>query len=406
MAGVGDVGSALCEANVPFGLAKIHHVQEQLGIDPDATFVGAPDATITRNEARWSQGFGYGGVYAWSGDFTVLDIKPNACGMIVGSLPELPDLEDLRARLHALDDQVITVDGTTIENDLAESNHFVDVFKVVPPHHSRSSESSSRSDGSGPQGMVDFIANSARYLYIMHSSGHEHRGPNTRGPGLYWDQSAELRAAARRFETPWGDLRILDGERLETWYRHYLDVQHFNHRRREALADFLFGEHSVLINATHQGLVRGYNRANIGCYTFDDSAADDAVFPLTLSPNLPAFLVRGRHNIGEIAIEKLGWSERIERHALGRRIAGTNVLPHGGGYAYPQLRGVARVIELGPDDRRFELMPAAPDASREVIETPRHLDYSYRGLDVKNRLEELELGEVVARLDLEYVLTA
>ena len=98
MAGVGDVGMELCEANVPFGLAKIHHVQHELDVAPDATFVGSPDATVTRNDMRWSQGFGYGGVYSWSGDFTVLDIKPNACGMIVGTLPRLPALDELRQR--------------------------------------------------------------------------------------------------------------------------------------------------------------------------------------------------------------------------------------------------------------------------------------------------------------------
>jgi hypothetical protein len=191
-------------------------------------------------------------------------------------------------------------------------------------------------------------------------------------------------------------------------------VQDFNHRRRQALGEFLFGDHEVLINATHQGMVRGFNRANIGCYTFDDPKGDDAgddagqapLFPLTLSPSLPAFLVRGRRNFEPQAIDALGWSERVERHGLSERIAGTNLLPHGGGYRYPQLRGVARVIEQGPDDRRFELLPASPDQPVEVIETPRNLRYAYRGMEVKERMEELDLGRAVVKLDLEYVLTA
>src|SRR5262245_27300882 len=95
-AGVGDSGMALCEAVAPYGVAKIHHVQEELGLPPDATFVGAPDATITRNPQRWGQGFGYGGAYAWSGELAVLDIKSNACGMLVGALAERPDFEAVR----------------------------------------------------------------------------------------------------------------------------------------------------------------------------------------------------------------------------------------------------------------------------------------------------------------------
>lgn len=410
MAGVGDASMALCEANVPFGLAKIHWAQEELGVEPDATFVGSPDATVTRNDNRWSQGFGYGGVYSWSGDFTVLDIKPNACGMIVGTLPDLPAIEDLRQRLVTLDGGgAVHLDGVAIESDLTEANHFVDVFEVRRRDEAASGD---RNEARENQKVADGLLDGARYVYIMHSSGHEHRGPTRRGPGLYWDQSEELRALARKMDTPWGSLHILEKERAAEWYRFYTEVQDFNHRRREAIADFLFAEHRSVINATHQGLVRGFDRANVGCYTFEDASGDGsggddhAIFPLTLSPTLPAFLVRGKPNMSEATIDQLGWRQRIERHGLAERVAGTNLLPHGGGYAYPHLRGVARVIEHGPDDRRFELLPADAAATAEVIETPRSLTYAYRGLEVKERLEELGLGEVVVELDLQYVLTA
>ncbi len=386
MGGVDDSGMRICEANVPFGLAKIHHVQQQLGIEPDATFVGSPDATITRNDNRWKQGFGYGGMYRWSGEFTVLDIKPNACGMLVGQLPELPEIDQLRERLHRFDTEQLTLDGIEIDNDLTESNHFVDVFEVA----------SDDSQESAP--------NNARYAFIMHSSGHEHRGPSARGVGLYWDESDELMKLARVCDTPWGKLHILEGERATEWYEFYKRAQNFNHRRRELLAEFLFGDTTPLINATHQGLVRGYNQANIGCYTFDDPA--ESLFPLTLSPVLPAFLVRGKANVGADTISRAGWAERIEKYDLADKLADTNLLPHGGGYTYPQLRGVARTIETGPDDRSFELLPADPNAPAERIVTPRALEYSYRGLEVKERMEQLDLGHAVVKLDLKYVLTA
>jgi hypothetical protein len=81
-------------------------------------------------------------------------------------------------------------------------------------------------------------------------------------------------------------------------------------------------------------------------------------------------------------------------------------LPHGGGYNYPHLRGVARVIEEGPDARRFELAPADPAAPAVVIETPRELRYTYRGMEVKERMEALDLGRAVLALDLRYIVTA
>src|SRR5688500_18846571 len=161
--GTGDAGESLCLANMQYGIAKIQHVQERLGLPADATFVGAPDATVTRNEPRWRQGFGYGGRIQWTGDFAVLDEKPNACGMLVGALPELPPEEDARAAARRVQTTGLELDGTALDYDLHESNHFVDLLEV-------------RGEAAGLP---------SRFLFIMHSSGHEHRGPRPRGPGRH-----------------------------------------------------------------------------------------------------------------------------------------------------------------------------------------------------------------------------
>jgi len=116
--------------------------------------------------------------------------------------------------------------------------------------------------------------------------------------------------------------------------------------------------------------------------------------------------VRPSPNLDDAAIDALGWRERIDRHGLAGRIAGTNLLPHGGGYTYPALRGVTRVIQRGPDDRRFELAPADPTHEALVVETPRDIPSAYRGMEVKERMEQLNLGRAVVELELAYVLTA
>ncbi len=385
MGGVGDSGMALCAANVPYGIAKIHDVQRQLGLPEDATFVASPDATITRNDNRWQQGFGYGGMYEWTGDFHVLDLKANACGMMVGALPDYPELADVRERLHAFEAEGLSLDGVHLDNDLHESNHFVNVFEVSPD-----------TPEPPPAG--------ARFYFIMHSSGHEHRGPTPRGVGLYWDKSEALVKMARTFETPWGVLRVLTGDALAEWYDFYARIQAFNHRRREHLAAHLFGDYTPLINATHQGLVRGPARANIGCYTFEPGAEGmERIFPLTLSAQLPAFLVRANPSFTDAVVDRMGWGDRVVRHGLRERLRDTNLLPHGGGYTYAQLAGVARVVEEGPDQRLFELTPTAGHDA-QTIRTPRGLPYAYRGLEVKDRMEQLELGRAVVALDLKYVL--
>ena len=304
-AGVGDSGMELCEALVPFGVAKIHAVQETLGHAPDAVFVGAPDATVTRNVNRWKQGFGYGGSYAWSGDFAVLDIKSNACGMLVGALDGVPPVEEVRARAERLKQGGLKLDGIELDYDLEESNHFVDAFEVTSTKGAPIPDA-----GGAAPSIAEEAPLGAKAFFIMHSSGHEHRGPSGLGPGLYYDESEELRKSARTIATPWGECRVLAGADAAAWFQAYARVQDFNHRRREAVAKALFGDFRPVVNETHQGLVRGVNRANVGVYTYD---APGALFPLTLSATLPAYLVRGHENVTAATMTRLGWDERARR---------------------------------------------------------------------------------------------
>ncbi|MBI2895970.1 MAG: hypothetical protein HYY06_20600 [Deltaproteobacteria bacterium] len=382
-AGAGDSGEALCLANMSFGLAKIHDVQRQLGLPPDATFVGAPDATVTRNGPRWRQGFGYGGRIQWTGDLAVLDEKPNACGMLVGALPELVPEAEAREAARRVAREGLVLDGTPLDYDLHESNHFVDVLTVR-------------------ESVRGTLPSST--LFVMHSSGHEHRGPGPRGPGLYYDESDELRRAARVPQTPWGTLTVLEGDAAWRWFEFVERVQAFNLARREAFARAIFGPFTVIANATHQGLLAP-NDANIGCYVFEEDETDGtALYPLTLSPTLPAYLVKPRPNLSESVVESLGWAERARSLGVLHRVTGANLLPHGGGYTYPQFRGVGRVVQIGPDRRAFELEPTS-GGEPILVEDVRALPFGYRGLELVDRTVALGLAEPVHTLDVRYVLS-
>jgi len=377
-AGVGDAGEALCAANMAFGLAKIHFVQRTLGLPPDATFVGAPDATVTRNRPRWNAGFGYGGRIRWSGDFAVLDEKPNACGMLVGALPFAPTESEMRERARAIAARGLTFEGISLDIDLWESNHFVDVCEVVD-------------DRAG----IDATA-----LFVMHSSGHENREASARGPGLYHDKSPVLAAMARQFDTPWGPLAILEGDALAAWLAFVREAQAFAHRRREAVARALFGDFRTISNETHQGLVAA-NDVNIGCYVFED--ATNALYPMTLSKDLPIFLVRPRPNLSEAVLESIGWAERADRLGVLDRVRGANLLPHGGGYSYSQFEGVVGVRENGPDERIFTLEPSGGGGPIEVSDV-RALAHGYRGREVLERAVALDLCEPVVEARVRFVV--
>lgn len=379
LAGIGDVGEKLCAANMPYGIAKIHHAQKELGFAPDATFVGAPDATVTRNVPRWNQGFGYGGRLKWSGDFAVLDIKSNGCGMLAGKLPSIPEQSDLLERTRSLLAGDLELEGIPVEYDLHEGNHFLDLCETTGGEE----------------------ADEASW-FVMHSSGHEHRVTSPFGCGIYYDACDELMARARVLDTPWGTLHILVDEDAEWFYGSYMKVQEWNHRRRSAIATHLFGEFDEVINATHQGLT-AMNEAHLGCYVFtDEELAAGIRFPLTISADLPLYMVAPKANFTPELADKVGFLERAERHGVRDRVVGANLLPHGGGYKYPHFEGVAKVHEDGPDQRRFEMLKT--DGTTEIIVDPKSQAFGYRGMEIVGKLDELELGRTVVEMKCKYVL--
>jgi hypothetical protein len=382
LAGIGDVGEQLCAANMPYGIAKIHHAQKELGLPSDATFVGAPDATVTRNVVRWGQGFGYGGRIQWTGDFAVLDIKSNGCGVLVGALPEVPDREEVAARARKLVEDGIELEGIHVEYDLHEGNHFLDVVETK------------RGIGEDPE---------APAYFVMHSSGHEHRVESPFGVGIYYDKSEELRKRARIIDTPWGKLHTLTGDDAAWFFDCYMKVQNWNERRREAIAKALFDDDWTLVeNATHQGMTE-VNACHLGCYVFDDEDIErGARYPLTISADDPIFMVKPKKNFTEDIADRVGFLERARRHGVENRVVGANLLPHGGGYRYPHVDRVDGVIEDGPDQRRFRLLTKAGEVLE--IDNPRAQAFGYRGLEVLDKLEELQLGELTYEGDVRYVV--
>ena len=128
-----DAATMLCSANLKHGLAKMHLLQESMGIEPNATMIASPDQTITRNAGRWAQGISYGGKIAWGTGkekVVVLDVKPNACGMLVGQMDEMPTPQQLLERINELETHHTYIKGVPVNWDFSKSNHFIDVFEV------------------------------------------------------------------------------------------------------------------------------------------------------------------------------------------------------------------------------------------------------------------------------------
>jgi hypothetical protein len=126
------------------------------------------------------------------------------------------------------------------------------------------------------------------------------------------------------------------------------------------------------------------------------------MYPLGLRPDVPSYLVRGRPNLGPRAMDRLGFASRAKRLGVDRRVQGADILPHGGGYVFPDFTGVRRVHELN-GERYFEVTPSTGQGT-QILEQVRHLPFEYRDGSVLQRTLELEMGEVAASLVPEFVL--
>jgi len=379
--GLNDSGAELCKANTVYGIAGIHYIQNQLGISPNATFISTPDMTITRNVSRWGSGFGYGGKISWGkgdDDLIILNTKPNACGMMVGGLEELPDIESLIKKLHELEKSAIEIDGVKVNWDFYKSNHFIDVFRVKP--------------------VVKLEQNLPPYAFIIHGAADELRGDNESGFGIYYDKSEQLREMAERVETPLGEFLILTGSAAKKYFERYQCVENHSKKKRKIAAELLFGKFIEISNETHQGLIN-MNEIVLGCHYLNNQTT---LFPLTLRADLPAYLVKGKPNLSSESIELLGFEKRAKSLGVYDRLLNADIFPHGGGYVLPDTLTVNKVIEV--EGKRYFEVELQNDRGKKIISEVRELPYEYRGRKVVLRALEIGSIEIAVKLIPQYVL--
>lgn len=379
--GLNDSGAELCKINTPYGIAAIQYLQEKLGLAAKAAFISSPDMTITRNVSRWKSGLGYGGKLLW-GDGTdeliILNAKPNACGMLVGGIDKIPEIDTLIKRLHEMEADTQVIEGIPVEWDFYKSNHFIDLFEVK------------QVAGDAPP--------VPKYAFVLHGSAGELRKDNKTGVGIYYDKSKILAETAQKMETPFGTVHYLTGEKARDYYRQYNFVQDFAHKKRSLAGRILFGEYTEICNETHQGLV-SMNSMVLGCHHLKNSGA---LFPVTLRPDLPAYLVRGVPNYSPDTIEVLGFESRARKLGVYDYLLNADILPHGGGYVLPDILSANRVIEVN-GSRYFEV-EMQNDRGKQIISEVHELPYEYRGRTVILRSIEIGSLEIVFKLIPRFVL--
>ena len=380
--GLNDGASKLCRANMKYGLAQFHLIQEKYGFEPKATFISSPDETISRNNFRWNSGLGYGGRLNW-GDgndkLIFLNVKPNCCGILVGGLKEIPDPYDLIKTIDKVKNMELYDNDVLINWDYGVSNHFINCF-----------ETKNLSD-------IDFPP----YMFMIHGSAPEFRDDKY-GIGLYIDVSKTLKERAIEEQTKLGRQYIL----LDSDAKEYLDFNkkaiNFSNKKREIIANELFGNGTdceIICNASHQFL-KDYNNMYLGsnCTDADCELVQTNIFPTALRADVACYLFKGKKSFSEITLKNNNFLERAENLELLDLLMNADILPHGGGYMLPDVSRIQKVLEY--KDQRYFACELVKDSNKlKIVRNVKELQFEYRGRDVILKTLQLDLGEIIARLN-------
>lgn len=377
--GLNDGTSKLCKANMKYGLAQFHIIQEKYGLEPNATFISSPDETISRNAYRWNSGLGYGGRLIWgkgNDKLVFLNTKPNHCGILVGGLEKLPEIYDIIEGIDAIKSKILYYDDIKIDWDYGISNHFINCFET---------KNLSASD-------------LPPYMFMIHGSAPEFRD-DTYGVGLYIDKSKTLKSLASEENTVFGKQFIL----LDAEAKEYLEFNNkaleFSNMKRRIIADNLFHNYEIICNQPHQFL-KDYNNMYLGCNCTDlesDIIKYD-IFPTTLRADIAAYLFKGKKNFSETTLKNMKFIQRAEKLGLLDLLRTANVLPHGGGYSFPDIKKVRNVLEY-KDQRYFECELRSDTERLKIVRDVTNLQFEYRGRSIALKTLQLDLGEMVARLN-------
>lgn len=369
-----DSAARMATTNMMYGLAKIHLVQEALGYPADALFIGAPDMTTTRYPRKWQWGQAIGGLLNW-GDGSVplvfLDLQITTSTALVGGLEREPDVMMITARADRLRRKRPTVMGVEVDWDYDNGNHFINAYRVKP------------------LGQRELPP----YAFVIHGGDCEVKSPSLLGTGLDYEKSPVLQEQMQVIHTPLGLARILVGQAAHDYHTMYLHYEKYSKLKCLAIGEELFDTFTTISNEVHHGFTSP-NTALLSCYHF---TSGDTLYPVTLRSDLPTYLVRGIPNIDPTLLPE----QPLSRSVL-RRLRHANILPHGGGYTFPEVTDVADILTM--NGHRYFILQGA-NGGKRVLAYPGTLPYTYRGSEVIDRVVSQQLGEIVAELQPLFSIT-
>jgi len=377
--GINDGAAKLCKANMKYGLTMFHLIQEKYGFEPKATFISSPDETISRNIFRWNSGLGYGGRLNWGSGkdkLIFLNVKPNCCGILVGGLEEVPEVYDIIKKIDEIKKTELYHNNILLNWDYDVSNHFINCF-----------ETKNLSDIDLPP-----------YIFFIHGSATEFTSDKY-GLGLYVDKSPTLKEIAIKETTILGGQYILLDNEASEYIKFNKTAIKFSKAKREIIAQKIFGnDYRIICNQPHQFL-KDFNNMYLGsnCSDLNCNLIDSDIFPTALRADISAYLFKGKQNFSETNLKNLKFLKRAEKLGLINLLKNANILPHGGGYCFPDIKNVAKVLEY--KDQRYFVCQLKTKNRLKIVRNVREIQFEYRGRDIVFKTLQLNLGKIIARLN-------
>ncbi|KKM01726.1 hypothetical protein LCGC14_1791540, partial [marine sediment metagenome] len=157
--------------------------------------------------------------------------------------------------------------------------------------------------------------------------------------------------------------------------------------------------YDIICNQPHQFL-KDYNNMYLGsnCTDLNCEIIKSDIFPTALRADIAAYLFKGKKNLSETTLRSQNFLERAEELELLDLLTEACILPHGGGYTFRDIKDVLDILEY--KDQRYFVTSLKTNISRlKIIRNVSEMQFEYRGRDIILKTIQLDLGDIVARLN-------
>jgi hypothetical protein len=363
--GLCDAAEEMGRVNAALFLAKLHYIQEQLGYNRYAMFIGAPDFTFQTSSYKFRDAVPEGGKVVWGDgtyDFVPTEMEPDFCGLLVGAVEDNLSLEKILDTLYGMrirDDYYIGNVKVKLRN-FRPGSHFLNLYRVEGHE----------------------VLDLPRMVAVLHTSSDEMRDLLT---NFIQDRGEVM-------QTPFGCTSILRGDDALEYEKRCKYASKFAKEKRKLLFEEIFSRSEVLSNENHYELT-DLNKAIIGCQSVHKQGD---ILPITLINGSSAYLVKGRMNISQKVIEELGFDSRELEGWVYEGLLNANIAPHGGGHKLINMEGVQKVI-LYPQAKVI-IPQYKGKACIEAYADMETVFRSYRSEGVLERVQSLGLADHCATL--------